>query len=261
MNNLSSVLYGADVHCHAAESIQTAEMLGRAERAGVERVVLTATSPDDFALVKRVAAIFNDAMEVRTAFGLHPWQAATAPNDWFETLRRRLDERGAAAVGEIGLDFAIRRLDDAGKERQRAVFRRQLELAAVLQRPVVVHSVRAADETAALLEQVGRLPLILMHGFAEPEKIGRFAEMGAFFSFSPRQAADGNAKGYGAIRRAPDERILLESDWPSNGTEPGELGTTLEKIAAIRQVNPKTFAVQLYENQARFFEIWDKGGE
>lgn len=261
MNNLSSALYGADVHCHAAEPIQAAEAFGRAERAGVERIVLTATSPDDFETVDRVAALFNGALEVRTAFGLHPWRAATAPNDWFEALRHRLDVRNAAAVGEIGLDFAIRRLDDAGKERQRAAFRQQLELAAALRRPVVVHSVRAADETAALLERAGRPSLILMHGFAEPEKIGRFAEMGAFFSFSPRQAADGNAKGSDTIRRAPDERILLESDWPSNGTEPGELGATLEKIAAIRQVDPKAFAAQLYENQARFFELWDKGGE
>lgn len=258
MGNLTGAQVGADVHCHVAEPILTDRMLCRAGLDGVSRLVLTAAEPGDFPILARFARQKNGLPELWTAFGIHPWKIKSATEDDFRELSRRLEGDPNAAVGEIGLDFAHGRLDTAQKEGQKRGFRRQLEMARRLNRPVVVHSVRTKGETMRELALWGEIGLILLHGFAEnalPDSFGPLAEK-TYFSFSPRETNDANHKARQIIERVAIERILIESDWPSTGIEPAQLTAAAEKIASIRQIRPETFFAQLRENEERFFQQW-----
>ena len=198
--------------------------------------------------------------ELWPAFGIHPWKIKSATENDFLELFRRLESDPNAWVGEIGLDFAIRHLDAPQKEGQKEAFRRQLAMASRLNRPVVVHSVRATGETLRELARWDKIGLILLHGFAEnipPELFEPIAEK-TYFSFSARNVNQSNHKARQTIERVPIERILLESDWPSTGSEPAQLTTTAEEIASIRQISSEEFFARLRENEERFFQQWQR---
>jgi len=83
------------------------------------------------------------------AVGIHPHHVATATADDWRRLEELAAQPAVVAIGEIGLDF-FRNLSPP--DVQRSAFGRQLELAAALGRPVLVHDREAHDEvTAALL--------------------------------------------------------------------------------------------------------------
>ena len=79
-------------------------------------------------------------------FGGHPWaflDGTAAEDGWLGRLRARLVANPAAGVGEIGLDrLKVRTIPDAMRE----AFRAQLELAAELRRPVVLHGAKCWGE-------------------------------------------------------------------------------------------------------------------
>ena len=97
-------------------------------------------------------------------FGTHPWNA-----DSFDepVLRARLAADSSAGVGEIGLD-RLRERDIP--QRMRDVFAAQLEIAAELQRPVVLHGAKCWGEVVkACLPFAGRIPAFLFHGFSRSD--------------------------------------------------------------------------------------------
>src|SRR5690349_14688920 len=100
-----------DSHCHLAGEEFAADLeavVARARDAGVERllVILAAEADDEFARAGAVRAAYPD---VRFGIGVHPHHAHLFAGDAegaAALVRRRLDATpGAAAIGEIGLDY------------------------------------------------------------------------------------------------------------------------------------------------------------
>lgn len=293
MSNVNFPFHWSDAHFHSdgLSDENIGPFFERAKGASVGRLICAASTlcgmekiseqyggrlnPDYFAAIQRTAhfgAQVRGEPCVWTAFGVHPWSVESTENasalsvdegepGWEEILRRFLTAADPAVpappgVGEIGLDFALRRLNQERKKRQRDFFVRQLEIAEEFRRPIVVHSVRAGNETFDLLAAFPRLPLILMHGFAgQGEMIERLADLGAYFSFSAREIGAENLKGRAAILAAPADRILLESDYPSGG-EPSEIPQTAERIAALRGETFDRFAERIQFNESAFFQKW-----
>lgn len=188
-----------------------------------------------------------------------------AEDDWEKTLLLFLtgsdaekEGRFLPGVGETGLDFALRDLDDEGRRIQRAFFRRQLEIADDLKRPVILHSVRAADEVGKTLRSFPEIPLVLFHGFVGTPN-GMERDERVFFSFSEREIRQENRKGATAVRSvieiAPD-RILLESDYPSTRNEPADLHETGKRIAESVHRPTEDFLAKIHQNEDDFFRRW-----
>ena len=74
-------------------------------------------------------------------FGCHPWQVGQAATEEMARIEAALLDNPQAGVGEIGLD-RLHKPDAAAFSRQRAVFVHHLELAARLNRPVVLHGAK-----------------------------------------------------------------------------------------------------------------------
>ncbi|HWQ21746.1 MAG TPA: TatD family hydrolase, partial [Clostridia bacterium] len=114
---------------------------------------------------------------VLAAFGVHPEDCADAPSDYLERLRAlfaRYGER-AVAVGEIGLDFKEGTPDHALQLR---FFEEQLQLAADLGLPVIVHSRFAVAECLSAISHFAALRGV-MHCFGgTPAEVERAAGMG-----------------------------------------------------------------------------------
>lgn len=132
--------------------------------------------------------------------GIHPWEAAEGD---LATVREHVGP--AQIVGEIGLDYL--RPD---REAQLRIFEGQLRLAEAAGKPVVLHCVKAFEETMRLLKQF-RLRAVIFHGFiGSPEQAARAVAAGYYLSFGSRSLRSPHTvRALGSI---PTQRLFLETD-------------------------------------------------
>lgn len=279
----------SDVHSHLQDGRFGDDLTVYFERArarGVRRFVCCGTSPADW---RKTAEIARKYPDVFPTFGVHPWNVGRIEGDWETALKIALDATlsadgvSGAALGEVGLDFAVRELDAAAQE---AVFRTQLEIANERKLPVVVHSVRANDLALTVLRDYSKVPVWLLHSWTASEaQIERALASNVFFSFSPRCVAPNAVRARETVAKVPRDRILVESDAPTplppNGygkpasqiasfvveardsdgvllSAPASVVEVAEAIAAIRKTPNDEFYRQLALNEKRFFQCWPK---
>ena len=201
-----------DSHCHLQDPRLDGvrdEVIARAVEAGVRGCMTCGTSPDDWPGV--AALVSRTDFEIRKAFGVHPWYAGKIAEDWLEILRDYLARFPEAWIGEIGLD-GIRPV--SGPEKVREVFRRQLELAAELQRPVVLHAAKILDEVLRECRPFReRIPLFMVHAFGgSREQLRAWLAFGAMISVGG--AVTKSARLREIVKEVPADRLLIETDSP-----------------------------------------------
>ena len=170
--------------------------------------------------------------------GIHPWHALVGEIAEVERLAPEKD-----AIGEIGLDYAC----EVPHEAQMAVFRAQLSLAEQLEKPVILHCVRAFED---VMKEVGRyhLKAAIFHGFiGSIEQAQRAVNQGYYLSFGERTFR--SPKSIEAMRSTPLSRLFVETD---------ESATPIEeiyaKIAELRGVEVKELLLATEENFNRIFQ-------
>jgi len=223
----------------------------RARAAGIERILVPGWDVASSEAAVSLALAHPDLLDA--AVGIHPHHVATATADDWRRLEELATEPAVAAIGEIGLDF-FRNLSPP--EEQRRAFSRQLELAAAIRRPVLVHDREAHDEvTAALLGTPSEPdPGVrgVLHCFSGNAPMAlRLSEAGYLISFA-LPVAFSSAKGPRAAAVAlPDGSFLLETDapWlaPGGGAARNEPTTVLRvaaELARLRGTTPDEVARQ-----------------
>lgn len=184
-------------------------------------------------------------IELRTA-GIHPWEAGKEPVEAaLRELEAELAQGGAEAIGEIGLDFA-RAMDEAARKSQIALFRAQLDLARRRGLPVVLHCVKAFEETMRLLrEQEPRAAIF--HGFiGSPQQARRAVERGYYLSFGERAFA--SPRTLEAMKETPLSRLFFETDESDTPVE-----TIYKRAATHLGMAVETLQRAAVENYDRIF--------
>ena len=171
-----------------------------------------------------------NGMEFRFA-GVHPWNAEDI--DAAETvarLRSRLELDASLGVGEIGLD---RLMVKAVPSAQRELFAMQLELAAEMGRPVVLHGAKCWGEVVkAVNPYAGRIPSFLFHGFSRSEGLlPDIVRLNGFVGVGKAVLNDHAVNYRQLVKRLPHDRLLVETDCPYLAPEPfrGKLNSS-EKL-------------------------------
>ena len=208
-----------DSHCHLADETFAAdleEVVRRAQDAGVERalIILEAGNPKEAAQAERVEQLWPG---VRFSIGVHPHQAhefaddperaaAAVRNQWAATPSAR-------AVGEIGLDYHY---DYSPRDVQHGVFRAQLRVALELDRPVVIHTREADEDTIAILHEEGggRLRGVLHCFTGTPALRDAGLELGFYISLAGILTFPKAADLRDTARAVPLDRLLTETDCP-----------------------------------------------
>ena len=222
-----------DTHAHLDACADPAgEIVERARAAGVDRIVSIGSGLDS---CRETLAIAARERGVYAALGIHPHQAAEPDAKRLDELRELLTEQRAVAVGETGLDFYR---DYAPRDRQRALFARQLELAAELGKPVVVHTRAASDETAAALELFAGT--VVLHCFSAAELLPVALERGYFVSFAGNVTYPTAEELREAARNVPADRLLVETDSPYLAPQPrrgrpNEPANVIHTVAALAE--------------------------
>lgn len=154
---------------------------------------------------------------IYACIGIHPHEAAKAPEDYLETLRQMAKYEKVVAIGEIGLDYYYHFCD---KDTQKKVFAEQLALAKELDLAVVVHDREAHQDTLKILQESG-IKKGLMHCYSGSlEMAEEFMEMGFYFSFGGTITFKNAKRPKEVASKLPLDRILLETDCPYLTPEP-----------------------------------------
>ena len=184
---------------------------------------------------------------VDAAVGVHPHHASEMDEAAWARLEALAADTRTRAVGEIGLDY-FRNLSSSNVQRE--AFARQLELAARIDLPVLVHDRDAHEEVnSALLSWRGRGVLHAFSGDAEMAR--RLADAGHLVSFA-LPVAFGSAAGPRAAAAAlADGTFLVETDAPYLGpdsarrNEPTTVLRVVAELARLRDVEAGTLVAPI----------------
>jgi len=208
-----------DTHCH----LTFPELLGDSDRlvaeaaeAGVTRILTVACG------VREIAPALDLAGKhagVYVAAGIHPHEAAGCDEAWLAALAEAWQHPKMAACGEMGLDYHY---DFSPRDVQRAVFHRQLELAAAAGRPVVVHCREAHDDVVGILREHGLVGRpVVFHCFSgTAAQAAQLRSFGWHVSFTGVITFRKAVQQREACRQTPPSVLMFETDAPYLSPEP-----------------------------------------
>ena len=254
-----------DSHCHldSAEFNEDRDaVIERAIAAGVTHMLAIGTGdgPPDLEAGLRLADKYS---AFYATVGIHPHDAAKAGPDDFKRLADLLAHPKVLAVGEIGLDYHY---DFSPREIQKSAFIQQMEIAAAAGKPIVIHTREAWDDTLALIEQHWASHGIggIMHCFSGgPAEASRAVDLGFYLSFGGIVTFPKSLDIQEAARRAPADRILIETDAPylapvpkrGKRNEPAFVVETARRLADLRGVSLESIAELTTSNFRRLFSL------
>jgi TatD DNase family protein len=140
------------------------------------------------------------------SIGLHPWHIDTNWPTQFQLLTKYSTQKNVLAIGEAGLD-KICKTDWA---LQQTVFIKQLQLAKELNKPIIIHCVKAWDEVLHTLKNENIFVPVIFHGFNKNEKLAkRITDAGYFLSFG-KALQKGTTQQ--VLATVPINQFFLETD-------------------------------------------------
>jgi TatD DNase family protein len=223
----------------------------------------------DLASSRKVVELAEQYAEVYAAVGVHPNSAATWDAETMNELRKLAQRPKVVAIGEIGLDYYR---DRAPRYVQEQVFQYQLDLAAELGLPVIVHNREATADVLRKLEawHAGLLaagsPLAerpgVLHSYSG--KIGPAAQAVRrnFYVGFTGPVTFKNAEDLREVARQVDiGSILIETDAPfltphphrGKRIEPGYVRLIAEKLAELKSLDLGELAAVTSQNAVRLF--------
>jgi TatD DNase family protein len=197
------------------------------------------------------------------AVGFHPHYAKDIAPEQLSELKDIAKSPKVVAIGETGLDFHY---NFSKQPAQKEIFRHELELAAELNLPVIVHSRNAFDETMEILNQFeGRLKRVVFHCFGGNSEQAKFLiERGYYISFTGVVTFKNATIAREAVAVVPLDRMMVETDCPYMSpepmrkqkiNEPALMVHTAAKIAEVKGVSPGEFAASVTATTKVFFGL------
>ncbi|MEP6764298.1 MAG: TatD family hydrolase [Gemmatimonadaceae bacterium] len=252
----------ADSHVHLADAAFEADVddvIARARAAGARALVCIGESPAA-ALRAQVIAERHPSFVWFTC-GVHPHDACSWNDDRDEMAIRRAVSEGAVAIGECGLDYHY---DHSPRDQQHHALRRQMELAAELRKPMVLHTREAESDTMIFLSDAASLGVKgVLHCFTGSHQLaeaGLKADWHVSFSgvITFKKFTDD-----ALLRLVPQNRLLVESDAPYLAPVPNRgkrnesawVASTLARLADARNVSVNSLAQQTLLNTREFFSL------
>lgn len=246
-----------DVHAHLDAFEDVEKVINDAKINGVEKII---TAGYNLASSKICVELAKNYPGVYAVIGLHPENIEDENADYLSELKVLAKNEKVVGIGEIGLDYHYGK----DKERQMRIFVEQIELANLLNLPIVIHSRDAMGDTMEILKKHKVKNGGLMHCYSgSVESARELKKLGFSFSFGG-VCTFKNAKNVCAvIEDLSMDSIMLETDCPylapvphrGERNEPKYLSLIAEKIAELKNMQIEEVARITTNNAKNIFKL------
>ena len=246
------------------------EMIKKGREAGVECFVNVGsdleTSRKSVEIARKYGTVKN---RVYAAVGVHPENASDFDEKVLDEIEKLAENPEVIAIGEIGLDYHWE--DACPREKQKPAFTAQLELAAKLDKTIIIHSRDAAEDTFEILKKFakkmseeGKTLRLVMHCYGySPELAKEYVKLGFYIGVGGVLTFKNARKLRESVLAVPRDRVVFETDSPymspepERGTrnDPSKLRYVAEKLAKLWECTTEEAAAICYENALRLFGL------
>ena len=256
-----------DSHCHIDGERFEGEIdavVDRAREAGVETMLNVGTgSPSDDSFEKTVE-LTKRFDSIYGAVGIHPHDASEYDEEVEERLIVLTKTEKIIAWGEIGLDYHY---DHSPRDVQQEVFRRQIDVAAQLKLPIIIHSRSANEDTVEILTEKCSGEDFrggIMHCFGgTAEMATELMKIGFMISFAGNVTFKKADNLRDAAKVVPLEKLLIETDCPyltpvpfrGKRNEPKHVADTARFLADFYSIPLEDLATATTQNFYKFFRL------
>lgn len=232
-----------DSHCHLdfdGLSNRLPEVLAAMEANDVGGCMTIGVTLEEAPQVLAIAVAYE---QVFASVGVHPEYADHQEPD-VETLCALAQHPKVLAIGETGLDYHWHK-DQPEWQRER--FRVHIRAAKALNKPLVIHTREASEDTLAILKEEGAGAVGgILHCFTESLAVAeRAIDLGFYISISGIVSFKKAEQVHEVARAIPLDRLLVETDSPylapvpyrGKPNEPAYVRHVAEAIANLRQIS------------------------
>jgi TatD DNase family protein len=261
-----------DTHAHLSYpdfKDELPEIIGRAQAAGITRIISIATDQESSERTLQIAERFPNVFAV---VGWHPSDAMEAANDIRPILRQLAKHPRVVALGETGLDYY--RLpskkpgftaadDEPYKAKQADLFRQHLEVAAELNLNCVIHQRDSLEDTLKMFEPYANRVRGVFHCFAnDAATMRRIVAMGSLVSFTGILTFKNGQNIRDTLAATPLDQFMLETDSPflapvpyrGKRCEPAHVKEIAETAAQVKNCSLETLSAATCATAHRFFK-------
>ncbi|GHB85322.1 metal-dependent hydrolase [Providencia stuartii] len=256
-------MFVVDSHCHLDcldyEKLHTSvdDVIVKASQRDVGFMLAVATTLHGFDNMK---TMIGKRANVAFSCGIHPLNLDEGYD--FERLAQLAAGEEVVALGETGLDYYYQKENAA---LQQASFRQHIRIGRQVNKPVIVHTRDAREDTLTILreEQVMDCGGVL-HCFTEDKQTAmELLDLGMYISFSGIVTFRNAEQIREAARVVPLDRILVETDSPylapvphrGKENQPAYVRDVAEYMAVLKGVSPEEMARITTENFNRLFHL------
>ena len=247
-----------DTHCHITSDYydDIPCLIEKLRDNGINKIIVNGTDMKSNLEVLELVAKYDN---VYGAIGFHPTELDMFTDSDLVWLEKHINDDKIVAIGEIGLDYHY---DNTDKNKEKIVFKKQLDIAKKHNKPVIIHSRDASADTLNILKEYNlKGSLHCFSGSLEMArefiKIGFFIGVGGVVTYK-------NAKNIvDVIKNIDLEYILLETDSPYLTPEPyrgkkndsSYIPLIATKIAEIKGISLSQVEKTTNLNASRLFDF------
>ncbi len=249
-----------DSHAHLEELENLELAVEKAKQAGIIAIIAVGSDYESNQRVLEISEKYKSF--VYPALGLHPWELGRMQAEEVDQNLRFIEQNisRVVGIGEIGLDYDKRVRAVAEKERQKGLFKEVLKIARQYEKPAIIHS-RYAWKDSFDLTREAKIKKAVFHWYTGLSSVLReIVAEGYFISATP--AAEYHEEHRRAIKEAPSEKLLLETDSPVEygrgarySSEPADVLRSLSAVAELKGMDKSTVATQTTQNAMELFGL------
>jgi TatD DNase family protein len=257
-------MFLVDSHCHldqldlAAHADSLVNALTHAKSLGVGHMLCVCITLEDFPNVLKIAKSYPN---ITASVGLHPNEQDVPLEPTAEDLIALAQDEKIVAIGETGLDY-FRSTGEVEWQRER--FRQHIRAAKTLQKPLIIHTRQAKEDTLKVMQAENAAEASgVMHCFTEDWATASAAmDLNFYISISGIVTFKTATEIQDVAKRVPLDRLLIETDSPylapmphrGKPNEPAYVRYVAEYIAALRGISVEALAEATTENFFRLFK-------
>ena len=182
------------------------------------------------------------ALPYSFSIGIHPWDVKANYHAAFELIKQNATHPQCKAIGECGLDYFIK----TDKSLQAEVFKMQIALAEQLQKPLIIHCVRAYHDLLPMLKNTS-VPVVLHQYQGSLELTKTLTAPNLYFSFGKQLFRENFDTAL--LEIIPITQILFETD-----TMPMHIEEVYLKASTLLDVEFEELRQQVNSTAQKYFK-------